>query len=101
MDLSVMQSELTYFLDTFCSRFHKKRLARSHVCRTAPNQSALQSPDPVASKGKQNFEVRPFAIGACLVRSFEVSRLPHKIENALTKSLQKIMNYLVPLRLLT
>ena len=58
---------------TFCSHFQKKCFIRSRVCRTAPNQSALESTDPGASSDGSNFEIQP--LGIDLV-SFEVARLP-------------------------
>ena len=45
---------------------------RSQMCRTASNQSALESIDPGVSIGGSNFEIRP--LGADLV-AFEVHRL--------------------------
>ena len=63
------------------------------MCRTAPNQSALESTDPGALNGESNFEIKP--LGADLV-SFEVAKFATKLEINWQKSLQKIRNYLVP-----
>ena len=67
------QSVLRQFVDTVCGYFQKKCTVRSRVCRTALNQSALESTNPGASNGGSNFEIKAF--GADLV-DFEVTRLP-------------------------
>ena len=52
-------------------RFSEKRFIRSQVCRTAPNEDALESTDSGASNGGRNFETE--SLRADLVR-FELAR---------------------------
>ena len=57
----------------FCSAFHKMWATRFRVCRTAPNPSALESPDTGTLHSGSNFEIK--VLGTDLV-SFEVVNLP-------------------------
>ena len=57
----------------FCCNFHKKVAVASRVCRTALFRSALENPDPGASNGGSNVEIRHF--GAFIAAS-EVAGRP-------------------------